>query len=64
MARISTNSWTAMVNDHKEAIESFYVEANKKGKSEVSVWANAKLPILEHHLSMAKKMYDAVKKSE
>ena len=54
----------AMVADHKETIENFYVEANKESKSEISEWAKAKVPILEHHLMMAKKMYDVVKKSE
>ena len=54
----------AMVSDHKETIESFYVQANKGSGSEISEWAKAKVPILEHHLMMAKKMYDVVKKSE
>jgi putative membrane protein len=54
----------AMVTDHKETIENFYVEANKGSESEISEWAKAKIPILEHHLMMAKKMYDVVKKSE
>jgi putative membrane protein len=54
----------AMVDDHKETIENFYVEANKGSESEIRAWAEAKVPILEHHLMMAKKTYDVVKKSE
>jgi len=54
----------AMVSDHKETIESFYVQANKGNGSEISEWAKTKVPILEHHLMMAKKMYDVVKESE
>jgi putative membrane protein len=54
----------AMVADHKVTIENFYVQANKGSESEISDWAEAKVPILEHHLMMAKKMYDVVKKSE
>ena len=54
----------AMVADHKETIETFYVEANKASESEISDWAEAKVPMLEHHLVMAKNMYDVVKKSE
>jgi putative membrane protein len=54
----------AMIADHKETIENFYVEANKDTVSEISDWAEAKVSILEHHLTMAKRMYDIVKKSE
>ena len=54
----------AMVADHTKTIENFYVEANKGSESEITDWAEAKVPILEHHLTMAKKMYDVVKKSE
>lgn len=54
----------AMVADHKETIETFYVEAHKGSESEIGDWAEAMVPILEHHLMMAKKMYDVVKESE
>ncbi|HMG91586.1 MAG TPA: DUF4142 domain-containing protein [Chryseolinea sp.] len=54
----------AMVADHKETIENFHVEADKGSESEISDWAEAKITILEHHLMMAQKMYDVVKKSE
>ena len=53
-----------MVSDHKDTIEKFYVKTNNGGGSEISDWAKTKLPILEHHLTMAKKMHDVVKKSE
>lgn len=53
-----------MVADHKQTIENFYAEANKGSESEITDWAEAKVPILEQHLTMAKQMYDVVKKSE
>lgn len=54
----------AMVADHKETIEKFYVQTDNGRSSEISEWARAKVSVLEHHLTMAEKMYDIVKKSE
>ena len=53
-----------MIADHKETIEKFYAQTNNGSGSEINEWAEAKIPILEHHLMMAEKMYDIVKKSE
>ncbi|REA55451.1 DUF4142 domain-containing protein [Dyadobacter luteus] len=50
-----------MVDDHQEDINDFQ-EAAKDGKDpEIKAWAAEKVPTLQHHLEMAKKMKDAVK---
>ena len=54
----------AMISDHKETIEKFYVLTNIGRNSEISDWAKGKIPMLEHHLMMAEKMYETVKKAE
>lgn len=54
----------AMVSDHKEDIEAFKKEAEKGNDAQLSAWAKAKLPTLEHHLmaaEQAKKIADKTK---
>ena len=50
-----------MVSDHKEDIDDFSKEAEKGNDKDLSEWAKAKVPTLQHHLMMAeeaKKMID------
>src|SRR4030095_15060804 len=42
-----------MVKDHKDAIDEFKKESEKGNDTQMSSWAKAKLPALEHHLTMA-----------
>jgi len=42
-----------MVKDHKEDIDEFKKESEKGNDSQISEWAKAKIPTLEHHLTMA-----------
>src|SRR5690606_2143160 len=43
-----------MVKDHKEDVDLFKKEAEKGNDPELKNWAAEKVPILEHHLHMAK----------
>jgi len=51
-----------MVSDHKEDIDEFKKEADKGMDKELSAWAKGKVPVLEHHLSMAEEAKKAVNK--
>lgn len=50
-----------MVDDHQEDIEDFQEAAKDAKDPEIKSWAAEKVPTLQHHLEMAKKMKDAVK---
>jgi putative membrane protein len=50
-----------MVDDHQEDIEEFQEAAKDAKDPEIKSWAAGKVPTLQHHLEMAKKMKDAVK---
>ena len=50
-----------MVNDHEDDIKLFEKEAEKGNDGELKAWAASKLPILQHHLQMAKDTRDAIK---
>ncbi len=52
----------AMVADHKETISKFKTEANSGKDADLKKWAAAKIPVLEHHLTMAEKLVTTVKK--
>jgi len=44
------------VGSHTEAVTLFRQEANQGGNSELRAFASRKLPLLEHHLAMAKSL--------
>lgn len=50
-----------MVDDHKEDIDAFQREADNGSDPDLKAWAAEKIPVLQHHLSMAKTMKEAVK---
>jgi putative membrane protein len=50
-----------MVDDHQEDIDEFRKETEKGNDAELKAWATAKLPILAHHLEMAKLAREALK---
>lgn len=49
-----------MVKDHKDDIDKFKKEADDGNDADIKSWASEKLPTLQHHLSMAESMEDAV----
>lgn len=49
-----------MVEDHQETIEKFQTEAANGQLTEIRDWAGAKVPTLQHHLTMAQKMEDSL----
>jgi putative membrane protein len=49
-----------MVKDHKDDVDQFKKAAEKCEDPDIKSWAASKLPVLEHHLSMAESMEDAV----
>jgi len=51
-----------MVDDHQEDIDEFKEEAEKGNDADVKAWASGKVPVLEHHLMMAKAANDEVSK--
>lgn len=51
-----------MVKDHKEDIDAFEKEAKDGKVAELKAFAAKTVPILKHHLEMAKQADDAVKK--
>ena len=53
-----------MVSDHNDDIEEFKKEANVGEDPDLKAWAQGKVPVLEHHLEMAKTTQEAVKKSK
>jgi putative membrane protein len=50
-----------MVDDHEEDVKKFDNEANKGNDAEIKSFAARTVPILRHHLEMAKSVNDAVK---
>ncbi len=51
-----------MVEDHEKDIAAFKKQADEGSDTELKSWAAGKLPLLEHHLEMAKATNNAVKK--
>src|SRR5688572_13210417 len=49
-----------MVKDHKDAVDLFKKAADDAKDADMKAWASGKLPTLEHHLSMAKELEDAI----
>lgn len=50
-----------MVDDHEKDIDEFKKEASDGKDADLKNWAAGKVPVLEHHLEMAKSTKDAVK---
>lgn len=50
-----------MIDDHEEDIELFKKESEHGADADLKSWASGKLPVLEHHLQMAKSASEAVK---
>lgn len=50
-----------MVDDHQDDIDEFQKEADHGKDADVKNWAAGKVPVLQHHLEMAKAARDAVK---
>lgn len=50
-----------MVKDHKDAIDLFQKEADKGHDGELKGWAATKIPVLQHHLTMAETAKELVK---
>lgn len=51
----------AMVRDHEETVALFESQANSGKDTEVQTWAKSKLPVLRHHLEMARELQQKVK---
>ena len=51
-----------MVDAHEKAINLFKSEAEDGKNADLKTWAGGKVPVLQHHLEMAKSTEDAVKK--
>ncbi|WP_276369384.1 DUF4142 domain-containing protein [Chryseolinea sp. H1M3-3] len=49
-----------MVKDHKDDVSKFKKAADNAEDGDIKSWAAAKVPVLEHHLSMAESLEDAV----
>ena len=49
-----------MVKDHKDDLDKFKKAADKAEDPDLKSWAAGKVPVLEHHLSMAEGMAKAV----
>lgn len=52
---------SAMVDDHEKDVDEFKKEASDGKDADLKNWAAGKVPVLEHHLEMAKSTKDAVK---
>lgn len=50
-----------MVKDHKQDLDKFRKAADNAEDADLKSWAAGKVPVLEHHLSMAEGMEKAVK---
>ncbi|HEY5745247.1 MAG TPA: DUF4142 domain-containing protein [Chryseolinea sp.] len=50
-----------MVKDHKEDIDEFKKEAEKGNDKDLQSWAKGKVPVLEHHLTMAQHAQESLK---
>jgi putative membrane protein len=54
----------AMVKDHKEDLDKFKKASEDAKDADVKTWASGKVPVLEHHLSMAEEMEKTVKQNQ
>lgn len=54
----------AMVKDHKDDLDKFKEAADDAKDADVKTWAAGKVPVLEHHLSMAEETEKAIKKNQ
>jgi len=52
-----------MVKDHKDDIDKFKKAADEAKDADLKSWAAGKVPVLEHHLSLAQQMEESVKNS-
>lgn len=52
----------AMVESHKDVLSKFKKESEDGKDADIRAWAEGKLPVLQHHLSMSEQTEDAVKK--
>ncbi|MCD9017845.1 DUF4142 domain-containing protein [Parachryseolinea silvisoli] len=53
-----------MVDDHQKDIDTFRKESEKGNDGDLKAWATAKLPILAHHLEMAKLARESIKEEK
>jgi len=53
---------SAMVSGHKEVLSKFKKESEDGKDADLRAWAEGKLPVLQHHLSMSEQTEEAVKK--
>jgi putative membrane protein len=53
-----------MVKDHKDDIDKFKKCADDAKDADLKAWAAGKVPVLEHHLSMAQAMEEVVKNNK
>ena len=53
-----------MVDDHQKDIDTFRKESEKGNDGDLKAWATAKLPILAHHLEMAKLARETLKEAK
>ena len=53
-----------MVDDHQKDIDTFRKESEKGNDGDLKAWATAKLPILAHHLEMAKLARETLKEEK
>src|SRR5688572_20526378 len=54
----------AMVKDHKDDLDKFKKASEDAKDADVKAWAAGKVPVLEHHLSMAEEMEKTVKQNQ
>jgi putative membrane protein len=52
----------AQVSGHKDVVDLLQKEAEKGEDPDVKTWAQGKLPVVQHHLDMAKQVKDGLKK--
>jgi putative membrane protein len=53
-----------MVDDHQKDIDTFRKESEKGNDGDLKAWTTAKLPILAHHLEMAKLARESLKEEK
>lgn len=52
---------SAMVDDHKDDVDEFKKQADNGKDADLKSWAAGKVPVLEHHLDVAKNVKDSIK---
>lgn len=52
----------AQVDGHKDVVDLLQKESEKGEDIDVKTWAQGKLPVVQHHLDMAKQIQDGLKK--